>query len=570
MGKIISSKYIALILIPIVGFLLYFSSLSNGFVLDDNIQVTENLVIHSLKNIPQLFLGSSFGGAATLNGVYYKPVMTTVFAFIYALFGANPIQFHFFQLILHIANSLLLYFLLKHFFKKSLSIFLSLIFLVHPINSEAVLYISALQEQLFTLFGLSALLISVKKVLKLKDCFLFSFLILLSLLSKETGILYLSMTVVYGFINDRRHFAKFLSLSFLALLPYLILRFFAVGAIASKTRGFGIMRLGLLERIQNVPAIIFYYLKTLIFPKDLAVSQHWLVHSLNFVDFYLPIFIISIILVAMIVVAIRLRSKIFVFFSIWFLIGLFFHSNFLFALDGTVSDRWMYFPIIGLLGLIGVIFEKIKKEKMIVISIIIILIILSTRTFTRSLDWKSNLSISSHDVLVTKDSFALENTLGSALTDQGRYMEAIVHIKKSIALAPYHWINWNNLGVAYLNMGWKNQNQDDLTKAEKYFRKSIKNGSNFYLPYENLGLLLVDFRDPKEAENFFLQASKKIQLNHRLWFLLAVTEYELNNKEKALTAAIQAYNLNPDDALSTQFYNALVNNQKIDIEGPNL
>ncbi len=570
MRKIFFFKYNILFLIPLIGFLLYFQSLSNGFVLDDNIQLTENLAVHSLKNIPLLFLGGSFGGSTTLQGIYYKPLMSTVFTLLYAFFGASPMPFHLFQLIVHIINSLLVYFLLRKFFKNNLSLLLSLIFLVHPINSETVLYISALQDQLFTLFGLSALLVATKKVLGYKDYFLFAFLILLSLLSKEAGVLYLLISVVFRFIFYKKDFIKFFLLSILTFSPYLALRIFSVGLASPKSQAFFIMRIGFWQRIENVPAIILYYLKTMVFPKDLAVSQNWLIHARNFQDFYMPTFIILIILLALFATMTFSRSKIFIFFSIWFLLGVFLHSNLLVALDGTVSDRWMYFPIIGFLALAGTILQRVKKERLLAILIIILVIVLSIRTFIRSLDWKSDFSISSHDVYITKDNFALENTLGSALIQQGQYKEAIPYLEQSTRLAPYHWINWNNLGVAYLNMGFKSGNKDDLNKAEKYLNKAIENGQEYYLPYENMGLLVVDFRDPNQAVNFFQTSSKKISLNHRLWFLLAIAQYKLGDKEKAMEAAKQAYYLNPDDSTSTQLYYALFNHQNINIAGPQL
>ena len=41
------------------------------------------------------------------------------------------------------------------------------------------------------------------------------------------------------------------------------------------------MRVTLLERLQNIPQIILFYLKTFFFPKDLAIAQHWLIDSIT-------------------------------------------------------------------------------------------------------------------------------------------------------------------------------------------------------------------------------------------------------------------------------------------------
>src|SRR5207249_2274788 len=102
------------------------------------------------------FTGSTFfnGNSQIAIGNYYRPLLTTYFAGIYSLSGANYFLFHFFQLLLHIVNTIMVFFFLKHFLKGAITLFLSLLFLVHPINSEVVFYISDAQEVLFFFFGM--------------------------------------------------------------------------------------------------------------------------------------------------------------------------------------------------------------------------------------------------------------------------------------------------------------------------------------------------------------------------------------------------------------------------------
>lgn len=102
------------------GFLLYFNSLFNGFVWDDEELIVNNSQVHSLANLPAFLSGSTFnpGGASQLSGLYYKPLMTISFSALYTLFGPNPFFFHLFQLLLHIANTVFFYFILKHLLKN--------------------------------------------------------------------------------------------------------------------------------------------------------------------------------------------------------------------------------------------------------------------------------------------------------------------------------------------------------------------------------------------------------------------------------------------------------------------
>src|SRR5260370_31418105 len=94
-----------------IGFLVYFNGLFGAFVWDDIVQIKDNYIIQSLSNIPGFFLGGTFVPMAgdKLMGGFYRPLMTTWFSIIYALFGLQPFFFHFFQLILHILNTLLVF-----------------------------------------------------------------------------------------------------------------------------------------------------------------------------------------------------------------------------------------------------------------------------------------------------------------------------------------------------------------------------------------------------------------------------------------------------------------------------
>ncbi|MBI4009241.1 glycosyltransferase family 39 protein, partial [Candidatus Roizmanbacteria bacterium] len=192
-----SSKYLFFLII--ISFLVYFNSIFNGFVWDDEEQIVNNSFVHSIVNIPTFFKNSTFNpaGAEKLPGLYYKPLMTSLFSIIYSLFGPHPFYFHSIQIILHIINSILVFLIFKHLLKKEkLSLFLSLIFLLHPINSETVLYISALQDILFFLFGSLALLIITKKT-TIQYVLISSTLLLFSLLSKETAVLFVITVFLY-------------------------------------------------------------------------------------------------------------------------------------------------------------------------------------------------------------------------------------------------------------------------------------------------------------------------------------------------------------------------------------
>ena len=188
------------IIILILGFAVYATGLTTPFQSGDDFnQIVNNIPVHSITNIRLFFTSSTFYNSqatAPLTGIYYRPLMTTVFSIIYTLFGSHAFAFHLVQLLLCIGSAFILYLFFRYSFKPLLALLLSLIFLVHPLSSQAVFSISSMQDILFFFFGILALWLllrfdSIKSLLLVAVC------LLLSLLSKETGVVFIVIALLY-------------------------------------------------------------------------------------------------------------------------------------------------------------------------------------------------------------------------------------------------------------------------------------------------------------------------------------------------------------------------------------
>lgn len=91
-------------LLLIIGFVFAanLNALSAGFVWDDRTLIIENVVIKHWDNLSTLF-GQSF------LGLYYRPVTMLSFALEYVVWGLKPWGFHLTNVLLHTANSLLVF-----------------------------------------------------------------------------------------------------------------------------------------------------------------------------------------------------------------------------------------------------------------------------------------------------------------------------------------------------------------------------------------------------------------------------------------------------------------------------
>lgn len=541
----------------ISGFLIYFFSLFNGFVWDDEEQIVNNAVIQNIFNLPYLFTSSTFNtGGAGLSGWYYKPLMPISFSFINFVFGLNPFFYHLFDLLLHFLNGVLIFLFLKKIFdfskykfSKTVSFLLSLLFIVHPVNVESVAYVSSTQELLYVLFMLLALLAThdllTQEKKSWKRLLLLNFLILFSLLSKESGIVTIPLIILFAFVINKLKIKILLISSFSTFIFYLILRFpIAKTPFLQHSQIIPISNASLFQRFLTIPFEIFSYVRLIFFPLNLFVAQHTVVKTVSEPRFYLSFLFLAVSFFVLVLIFRKFWSKNIIFFIGWIIFTFTLLLN-IYPLDMTIAERWMYGPLIGVLGLIGLLFLEMTKKNTKYLSIFILAAILFSlvffvRSFIRTFDWKNDLSLFSHDVKYSSSSFDLQNNLGVAFFREGKIIQSEPYFKKSIELSPKWWTPYNNLGVIY-------QRQGKIKEAKTMYQKSIANGS-YYLAYENLAQLRASTEDPKQVIPFIEDSLKTLPKNEILNKVAAFLYAKTGESQKAKFYATKTYQLNQSQA----------------------
>lgn len=524
-----------MVVVALITFLVFSVGLFNSFVWDDEEQILANTPAHSIGNVAQFFTGSTFNpaGATSFGGNYYKPIMTSTFALLYTLFGPTAFFFHLLQLLLHMVNGIMVFLLLRWLLgeKKNgstFSFFGALVFGVHPLQVEAVVYASALQDVLFFCFGMLALLVITRAgELSTKTAGAVGGLLLLSILSKETGIVFAGIVLLYCFHFARRRLGLILMSVGVVGVVYGLLRFVIAGVGLNKSLGFApIARAPLSVRLLTAPKAVVYYLQNLVYPDRLSIGQHWLVTRATLGDFWVPFAVITSLLVLFLgIYRYRLKDhtdkKLFLFFLCWVVGGIMVHIH-LVPLDMTVADRWFYFPMAGVVGMIAVVLSNITISiRSLVIGSWVVVVVLSVRSAVRVSNWKNGLTLYAHDVVLSSNPFDIENNLGVELWRAGEYTQAHAHFVRSTRLGPHWWTNWNNLGASYEKRG-------DSAKAEQYYKKAIENGV-YYLAYENYARILVKQGKLPEARAFLEETGlRTFPQNPRM---LYIYEYVLSNEK---------------------------------------
>ncbi len=549
------------IILLIVGFLTYANSLFNSFVLEDRANILRNPSIHNFFNIPNLFF-HQVGGQESLG--YYRPVLFTFYTILYSIFGEFTFPYHFIQLLFQIANSFLIFVLFKKFMNKNIALLISVVFLVHPINEETVVWIANLQDVLYVFFGLLSLYLLQRKNISLKTILLSNLLVLLSLFSKEAGVLFVILGFLYVYLYHKKDFWFYSFFTVISSIVYVLLRL-ASQIPFQKESLVPIMKLSLIERMIQMPNIIFYYLKTFVFPYNLVVYHSEVIREVTVENFYLPLLVDLAFLILLSFVVCKVlktvkNKSMVLFLTAWFFIGLMLHIQII-PLDFTVADHFFLFPLIGLLGLIGLFInqfdKKILNQKLVFGFTFLVLGLFFIRTVVRNFDWRDQRTLLSHDVKVSQNDYLLELVYTTELINDNKLDEAFIHANKALSLYPESYIGWSSLGAIYYQKG-------NFSEAKNSFEKSIAFGKNFGT-YENMGLLLLKHGSLTEANKFLRNATTTFPNSKKLWYYKLISELKLGNHDDALVSA-KNYYLFQKDQQSYTIYSYLLEKKPINIE----
>jgi tetratricopeptide (TPR) repeat protein len=181
---------IAVATLAAIVFVCYANSLANDFVFDDHRLVLIEGRPRGLAHFFQTLLYS------------YRPVRNLSYAIDFMIWGDNPVGFHLSNLLLHAANTVLVYLLARRITGVTASAFLAAtVFAIHPIQTDAVTYVSGRRDLLFTFFYIASFLTYLKYREKRSLAGFAAFLGLwaLGLLSKEMAVTLPGFIFVWNF-----------------------------------------------------------------------------------------------------------------------------------------------------------------------------------------------------------------------------------------------------------------------------------------------------------------------------------------------------------------------------------
>ena len=504
-----TKEYVFILLLAIVSFIVYASSLHAPFIFDDNHMIVENVFIKSAKYFSEFFKG--FVTSYPIPKGMCRPLLMLTFGFNYLQGGLSPVGYHIVNILFHFLNACLLYFLLKFLNKsvpRGLIFIITLLFVVHPLNTEAVTYISSRSDLMVTFFIISSFFLYLKGKYTL-SCLMY----VPALLTKETGlvlpILILGYYLLYQFKNiictfkNKRVVFFFVSL-FIVTLFYLYYKklYFAPITPGSSRPIF--------SNILTQSWVTFSYLKLFLWPDNLNFL-HSTPDLTSIFQIKANFAFMGIIALIIVMFILRKRKNLLSLGILLYLVGLL--PKFYATLKVPFAEHHFYLPSIGIYILLLALLEKLylKQRKNFLYPAIGVILALSALTWERNCQLNRPLWV----------------------------------WKIGVEKEPKHIGNWLNLGVAHKDNG-------NIEKAKEIFQKalSVFNEDKDWQAGLYVNLAGIHFLEEEHKEAFKL-LDKALGLNPKIPRVCQIYSsmaniYEKENQEaQAIEYRKKALKLNP-------------------------
>lgn len=492
--------------------ILYINSISGEFIWDDQSFVADNISIRSLRNFPQFFTDNKTGATGELANDVYRPITTLSYAIDYAIWGLNSFGYHLTNIILHSANSILVFLLLLLLSENFFIAFLgSLLFASHPVQTEVVAWISGRSSLLFLFFYLASLILYIRSGREKKRGLYHASLALffLALFSKEMSITLPFVIMLYDLYfpsNDgiKKKIARYLPY-FIISIFYVAMRVMIVKRVG-QFEGWGNPYFVLLTMLN----VVADYIRLLVFPVKLCAVGYPIPITVSIRE---PRVLFSIAKIFMVLSGAFLlfkRNRLASFAIVWFFLTLLPVLNII-PIKALEAERFLYLPSIGFCLLaacaasfLGEKFDRPIAGKATIVMVLAGVLIAgySARTISRAEDWKDEVVISSKTALTSPDSAWALTALGANLIERKNYQAAVTYLKKAVKICDGYELARNALGECYLRLGRNEEAIAQFAEVLKINPVAIKTRNFMGVAYANL-------KKYDDAEKQFLAAIKK-------------------------------------------------------------
>jgi protein O-mannosyl-transferase len=538
---------LALLAIILLNLYIYAPSLNFDFLhFDDQIYVTENAGIARGFSWAGFMWAFNVGYAANWHPLTWLSHMLDV-----QLYGMAGAYHHITNVLLHILNSLLLFWLLCRTTRAwRPSVMVALLFAVHPLHVESVAWIAERKDVLSTLFWMltfHAYVSYVRRPLRRRYLAVLG-LFCLGLMAKPMLVTLPLVLLLFDIwplgrvsleSGQRRVWLKLL----VEKIPL-----FALSAVSSvftvlaQSRGGAVQNfemLSLSQRAANAVVSYFMYIAQMLWPVNLIAYYHYEPPAVWIVAVGI------VVLGAVSGLALRIAKR-----HPFLLVGWIWYLCTLLPVIGLVqvgaqsrADRYTYVPLIGLFIIAGWGIPKLlaaRRDLEIGLGVTAAIVICALTAVARNQVryWENDLILWEHAVRVEPDNSFARINYGTALDVRGESAAAVDQYKEALRIKPNSAESHNGLATALSKIGlW--------SEAAYHYQEALQIRPDFTDAHVNLGTLWGSMGRTEEAITEFLAALKlepqKAEIHFNLGFALA----RQGKMDEAATQYREALDINP-------------------------
>ena len=489
----------------------------------------------------------------------------------------DPQVFHSTNLLFHLLNTTLLFFILQRLLGNSWAAAIGAVFFaLHPVQVEKVAWVSGFRGLLSSFFALMALWLYLvyskprTRLIKTQHLYFLALIsFLLAMLSKPSAVIVPLLIAIIA----RWHLHKKLPQIGRELFPWVVcaLPIILVTKLAQPMAPYPGLITFCKRFLVAGDAISFYVYKLMlpialgpdygrtpefVFTHDWIYITGVLPYLLAGAMFWYPkrplLLVVSLFVTALLPV-----------------LGL---ISFNFQQVSTVADRYLYLAMLGPAYGLGWLLTQYHDK--IAFRVILALVItgIAIKSMNQVQYWQTPITVDLNAVQVNPNSWFFYNNLGRAYEAIGKSDKAIESYQKSAELKPGYEIPFINLGAHYKNQGLYPQAIDyfnkaiaarpslasayndlgsiyselhDFEKAKEHFLKSIAINPGYVNPYANLGILYSKMND-HEAALAAYQKAIEIKPLARVYINLGVLYKETGKTEAAIGSFQKAIEIRPE------------------------
>lgn len=490
----VRARCLALILF---GIAVHIPSLRGELLWDDTALVKDNPLIKSPLLIWEAFRHYLFPDAYA---GHYRPVQTISYIFDYLFWNTNAFGYHLSNVLWHVLSGVLLYFLLGRIVRSlverwphgwmksstpsSVAFFLALLWVVHPVHSAAVDYVSGRADSLAFFFACAGWLLYFRAQEATPSwtrrglSVLAALSALLSFCSRETGMLWMLLFLLYLFAFQKTPLVR-TKLCILAVCVAVTVLYAGLRQLPEH-RSEKVAPAGWTPAMRSLLMVraLGDYGRLLIFPSQLHIERSVWEPALGRTQatWGRAISLHGLSLGGVLVLAGLVGGALWkgagqrvrLFGATWFLLSYLPISN-LFDLNATAAEHWLYVPSVGIfIFLAGLLVELPARWLRPAVAFACVAIAgLSAQSTIRSSDWKDPETFFRRTFAAGGASSRIGVNLAVLYATRGEHAKAEAILRKVLQVFPEYPLARNNLALALSAQG-------KTKEAEAMFQTATK------------------------------------------------------------------------------------------------